>query len=447
MKNPTHRRGRIRAYLYTGFLIFALLVSSASNYYKYSYLQRVQSANTRRSLAQLGAYLSSINTDLTKGLYVTTGTMLETMSNELTRDAAGAKSALASLPLSDSHLDNTYKFLSQVGAFVTSLDRKLNTGGSISDEERQNMLTLIKISKSLSDAVSDITVQLESGEMNMQTASLSVKNSDLHASGLSPAFSDAEQSVKDYPTLIYDGPFSDSILERESQMLKNSAEISQDEALGKAAEFTGLDKNNLKFSGESQGRIPCYLFSNDSFTAAVSKNGGYVVYILGSSYAGEEKISIEQATENARAFLDSRGYLYMEDNYYSVNDGIATINFASVQNGITCYADLIKVSISLETGNVLSFDASGFIMNHIQRDFPEPKITESEARSKLSPLLKEIACKRAIIPTEYATEQDCYEFRCVNDSGQEFLVYIDTATGMEDNILILLHADGGILTK
>ena len=43
--------------------------------------------------------------------------------------------------------------------------------------------------------------------------------------------------------------------------------------------------------------------------------------------------------------------------------------------------------------------------------------------------------------------KDCYEFRCVNDSGQEFLVYIDTATGMEDNILILLHADGGILTK
>ncbi len=447
MKKASEKLNRIRAYLYVGFLIFVLLISAVTNRYGYTHLRRAQAAAAQRSLAQLGAYLSSINTDLTKGLYVTTPAMLETMSNELTRDAAGAKSALASLPLSDSHLDNTYKFLSQVGAFVTSLDRKLAVGGTISDGERENMIALIKISQSLSDSVSKTSEQLESGEMSLDTASVSVISSNSNTAVLSASFNDAEQSIKDYPTLIYDGPFSDSILERDSELLKQAAPVSQDEALDKAVEFTGLDKNYLKYSGDAQGRIPSYLFVNDSFTVAVSKNGGYIVYILGSSFAGEEKIGIEEAIENARAFLESRGYLYMEDNYYSVNDGIATINFASVENGVTCYADLIKVSISLETGNVISLDASGFIMNHIQRNFDEPAVSEHEARQKLSPLLKEISCKRAMIPTDFATEQDTYEFRCVNNSGQEFLVYIDTQTGMEDNILILLHADGGILTK
>lgn len=447
MKKASQKRNRIRAYLYVGFLIAALLVSSVSNYYRYARLTRVQTANSQRSLAQLEAYLSSINTDLTKGLYVNTQSMLETMSNELTRDAAGAKSALSSLPLSDSHLDNTYKFLSQVGSFVTSLDRKLASGGEITQDERNTMLTLIGISKSLSDDISNIINLLESGEITMQNASVSIQNSDLHAADISSAFSDAEQAINDYPTLVYDGPFSDNISEKESELLKNSAEISQEQALESAAEFTGIDKNYLKPAGEQQGKIPCWLFSNESFCIAVSKQGGYAVYILGSSYAGEEKISVEQAIENARVFLENRGYLYMEDNYYSTNDGICTVNFAAMENGITCYPDLIKVSISLETGNVVSFDASGFIMNHIERSFTEPSVTEHEARQKLSPMLKEISCKRAIIPTDYSTEQDTYEFRCQNENGQEFLVYIDTQTGMEDNILILLHSDGGVLTR
>ena len=53
----------------------------------------------------------------------------------------------------------------------------------------------------------------------------------------------------------------------------------------------------------------------------------------------------------------------------------------------------------------------------------------------------------AIIPTEWKTEQYCYEFHCKTTNGQELLVYIDSVTGQEDNILILLYSDNGVLTK
>ena len=52
-----------------------------------------------------------------------------------------------------------------------------------------------------------------------------------------------------------------------------------------------------------------------------------------------------------------------------------------------------------------------------------------------------------IIPTEWKTEQLCYEIHCRDKNKREFLIYIDGKTGMEDNILILLYSDGGILTK
>ena len=86
-------------------------------------------------------------------------------------------------------------------------------------------------------------------------------------------------------------------------------------------------------------------------------------------------------------------------------------------------------------------------MNHTARQFDEPKISEDEARKSVSPLLQVMSSKRAVIPTSYETEQDTYEFHCKSESGQEFLVYIDTETGFEDDILILLYSDNGILTK
>ena len=41
----------------------------------------------------------------------------------------------------------------------------------------------------------------------------------------------------------------------------------------------------------------------------------------------------------------------------------------------------------------------------------------------------------------------CYEFRCKGQKEEEILVYIDAKTGNEANILQLLYADGGMLTR
>ena len=43
-----------------------------------------------------------------------------------------------------------------------------------------------------------------------------------------------------------------------------------------------------------------------------------------------------------------------------------------VQDGVTCYPDLIKVGISLESGALTGFEAAGYLMNHRERELPEP---------------------------------------------------------------------------
>lgn len=447
MENQVSRRGKIRVRLYASVLILVLFSAFVINAQKASELSRQLNADAERSLSTLEACMSSINTNLTKGLYANTTPMLSSMAISLTRDAASAKNSLSALPLSDTQLDNMLKFLSQVGAFVSTLDRKLSLGESITSEERNQLKQLIDVSQKLLSELDTITQGVEDGSVSFKQAGSTLQKSADQSVQIDSAFGDAEQTLTDYPTLIYDGPFSDHILNQTPKTLEGKTDISKEKALEIASDFIGVDKSTLRFDSETNGVIETYNFFVDSINISVCKKGGAVLYLLGSSNAGESVISPEQAVENAKNFLRAKGYENMKESYYSTQDGICTVNFAYENEGVICYPDLIKISVSLETGNIISFDARGYIMNHTDRPPVQSKISADEAKMSVSDYLTVMSSRLAVIPTDYKTEKTAYEFHCKTPDEQEVLVYIDVLTAKEDDILLLLYSDGGILTK
>lgn len=447
LENQVSRRGKIRVRLYASVLILVLFSAFVINAQKASELSRQLNADAERSLSTLEACMSSINTNLTKGLYANTTPMLSSMAISLTRDAASAKNSLSSLPLSDTQLDNMLKFLSQVGAFVSTLDRKLSLGESITSEERNQLKQLIDVSQKLLSELDTITQGVEDGSVSFKQAGSTLQKSADQSVQIDSAFGDAEQTLTDYPTLIYDGPFSDHILNQTPKTLEGKSDISKEKALEIASDFIGADKSTLRFDSETNGVIETYNFFVDSINISVCKKGGAVLYLLGSSSAGESVITPEQAVENAKNFLRAKGYENMKESYYSTQDGICTVNFAYENEGVICYPDLIKLSVSLETGNIISFDARGYIMNHTDRPPVQSKISEDEAKMSVSDYLTVMSSRLAVIPTDYKTEKTAYEFHCKTPDEQEVLVYIDVLTAKEDDILLLLYSDGGILTK
>lgn len=447
LENQVSRRGKIRVRLYASVLILVLFSAFVINAQKASELSRQLNADAERSLSTLEACMSSINTNLTKGLYANTTPMLSSMAISLTRDAASAKNSLSALPLSDTQLDNMLKFLSQVGAFVSTLDRKLSLGEPITSEERNQLKQLIDVSQKLLSELDTITQGVENGSVSFKQAGSTLQKSADQSVQIDSAFGDAEQTLTDYPTLIYDGPFSDHILNQSPKALEGKSDISKEKALEIASDFIGIDKSTLRFDSETNGVIETYNFFVDSINISVCKKGGAVLYLLGSSSAGESVISPEQAVENAKSFLSAKGYENMKESYYSTQDGICTVNFAYENEGVICYPDLIKLSVSLETGNIISFDARGYIMNHTDRPPVQSKISADEAKMSVSDYLTVMSSRLAVIPTDYKTEKTAYEFHCKTPDEQEVLVYIDVLTAKEDDILLLLYSDGGILTK
>ena len=138
----------------------------------------------------------------------------------------------------------------------------------------------------------------------------------------------------------------------------------------------------------------------------------------------------------------------MESSYYAVSGNVCTINFAYSKDGVTCYSDLIKVGVSMSDGTIVSLEAKGFLTNHEDRDIPDFKVSEKEAEKAVSQYLTIKNTKKCIIPKDNGKEVACWEITVQSsETGEDALIYVNAATGVEEDIMLLLYSDNGTLTK
>ncbi len=419
--------------------VTALAVFAGIQYGQARTAQRNLEYSYMRAVEDVSLNLDNIKNNLEKGMYTNSITMLSDLSAKLVSDAATAKSALSQLPIEELDLEKAYRFLSQVGNYSKSLAEKCAGGGQLTEEEKANISALYDYAVNLSGSMWQVEERIRDGNITFGRVA-----PDSEEVSVTDGFRDMENLDNSYPTLIYDGPFSDHIMEKNPVMLEGEKEISEEEALRRAVKLTGAD--NLKRTGDESGKMPSYVFENDSFTIAVTKNGGFYSYMLAGRQVSEQKITAGRATEIAEEFLEKMGIMNADDTYYEIQGGVCIINFAAEQNDITMYTDLIKVGVALDNGDILSFDMRGYLTNHRVRDLPLPAISEQKAISLVSKNLRVVDSDLCVIPSSGQNEVLCYEIECVGESGQNVLVYINAVTGQEEQIFLLRISKNGTLT-
>lgn len=395
-----------------------------------------------RAVEDLSLSLDNIKTTLNKGMYSNSPTMMTQLSGKLWNEAANAKAALAQLPVEELNLEQTYKFLSQVGNYSQSLAEKFSGGEELTGDEKENLKTLYSYAEDLSSKMWQVEKRIEDGELSF--SDVNSASNGAQSVSVTEGFTDFEEGFSNYPTLIYDGPFSDHILEKEPLMVKDQKEVTQEQAAEKAYQASG--ETNLFISNEEGGKMPSYVFENDSTVVSVTKQGGLFSYMLKYRNVGGTSFSASQATAAAKKYMETLGYKNMTETYYEINGGMCICNFAGTQNGVVLYTDLIKIGVALDNGEILSFDARGYITNHTARDLGKPSITEEEAAEKLSNTLNIMETNLCVIPSDGMNERYCYEFYCTDQDGKQLLVYINADSGEEEQILLLQISGNGRLT-
>lgn len=404
-------------------------------------------ASYQQSLTELSECLDSIETNLTKSAYASTPTMMTNLSEDLYSECNSAKKALSHLPVEQMNLGGEYKFLSQAGDYAKYLSAKIEDGEEISNEEYENLKMFLEYAREYSEHINNMVTKCALGGRITENEVKS-KNNDSKLSNISINFDEAEETFSDYPTLLYDGPFADAVLNRDPVMIKDAETITKEEAKEIAAKAVDANIDEVEFQCEEFGSIPCYDFIFEDYTIAVTKNGGYIAYIISSNRIKNRTITEENAINIASSYLNELGYENMEKTYYSISNNVCVINFAYSENGVIRYTDLIKVGVSMEDGQIFSIEAKGYLTNHRNREEFKGGISEDNAKSKLSSNIEIISSRMCLIPKKNGKEAYCYQFHCKSrGSDQELLIYINAITGEEEDILLLLYSDNGTLTK
>ncbi|AGL03871.1 germination protein YpeB [Desulfoscipio gibsoniae] len=423
-------------------------------------LQTAVNNNYQRAFYNLADHVQTMEVLLGKSLVLAGPEKNVQFFDEIWQQSNQALDSLTQLPVGDAILGRTAKFITQLGDYSNTLARQVAEGKPLTREQWDTVNRLYEQSSSLNKELNKIHNSIADGTLNLYELAISSSNR-LAREGQKLAsgnFQTMDRQMQAYPTLIYDGPFSDHMEQGRARGVTGK-NVTQAKARSIAMQYFDNpgDENVLaQVTGEVKGNIRAYRVEiarrqggavvGEPTVADVSVQGGHLIWMVTPRNVAEAVWSIDRARSRAEDYLRDHGYENTQISYHQRNDNTVTFNYALKQDDIIIYPDLVKVTVALDNGQVVAMDARGYLMSHHKRNLDKPKLTEREARVMVSERLKIDGTGRlAVIPVGVEKEILTWEFRGTQ-GGETYLVYINALTGDEENVLRLVNTDDGELT-
>ena len=147
------------------------------------------------------------------------------MLNEISKNTNSASNNLSSLPVSINGIDDTIKFINQVSGYTQSLANKLEKGEQLSSEDIQTLSELKTAFTDLKNNINKLANDIYNGNIYKESSKL-----DGDYNNFTVKLQNMKAGDVDYPTMIYDGPFSDSTLNKQIKNLSKPV-VSKEVAL------------------------------------------------------------------------------------------------------------------------------------------------------------------------------------------------------------------------
>ncbi len=413
---------------------------------------RRQLTNTYyHAFSELTTAVGELDAALQKSVYATPGPLWRGLCQQIGAKAAAAQAALGELPYAGRDLERTAAFLAKTGDYAAALCRDGDGDGGAAER----LAALAAISRELNASLIALQADLEAGAMDLpqvERAEATLARGGL--SGPAPeggtAFQDVEADFPEMPGLVYDGPFSQHLVDAQPKALAGLGQVTREEARQAAADFLHLSPAALTPAGSGEGVLPTWSFTLDQDGAEgyiqVTRQGGQVLAYFLDRGTGQPVLTADRAVELARNYLANWGFARMEPSYHIQREGTLVLHFAPVVGEAYCYPDLVKLTLALDNGQLLGFEAHGYLSRHQDRSFPAPAVDEAQARQAVPQNLSILAVQKALIPTAGGTgEVLTWEFKCQAADNRHVLIYVNAQTGLQQNILLLLEDETGTL--
>lgn len=421
----------------------------------------------QQSVANLAEGLANIDYAFQKSLAVNSPQQTVSLAAEIWREAGMAKTSLETLPIYELGLENLMKFFNQSGEYALYLAKKSIGGDTLTDEEKENLTVLSEQAKMLSYAMTELQYQIQTE--NLSYAELSeflsyrdeVPEETVTAMSDTGASSDSSETPQAYeyknplmklnsemqlPELNYDGAYSNHKANTVYNFLKDKNEISEEEARRRAAYILGCEPKDLKAeNGSESDSLKLFRFTGRNLDIYITVAEGYPYCFSLTRSVGDISVTDDDAEAKAAECLKKLKFSGMELTETRMSGNVLTASFCYTENGVPCLPDKISVGVALDNGDIISFDASEYLKNHVTGRTTTPSITEAQAAAEINGALTLSGGTLVIVESDSYSEPEklCYKFVAKTEAGNSVVVYINAVNGMEERVDLLYESDNG----
>lgn len=398
-----------------------------------------------KSFYELVDNVNNLEINLSKLNSTNSNTYQAKLVDKIVEQSNQAQDNLASLPINEQSISKTISFINSANGYCTSLATQLAKGQALTDDQRFSIEELYESAQNVKQEVNRFATLLTKDYNIVDNVKI---NSQMDKTNFSNQFSSLEEPSVEYPQLIYDGPFSDSVLNKEIKGLNKTefTKVQAQEVVNKEI----FEYESIAYDGMTNGKFVTYNFvltfkDGSKGFVQVTKNGGFILSYNRTHTVEHFHKSQEECVQIAEKFAENLGLLNMKSVWYADAEGYLYVNLAyTIDDKIIVYPDLIKIKVAMDEGLVVGLEGMTYAYNHIDRSAPTPVITTSEAEKQVTPELDIQKTTLCIIPNDYVGETLAYEMQATKN-GMQFYVYVDAQTGELIRIMRVVETDDGNL--
>ncbi|MCM3713617.1 germination protein YpeB [Alkalihalobacillus oceani] len=399
--------------------------------------------NYQRAFHELAFHLDQIEDQLGSTLAMNTRRQLTPALAEVWRVTSLAQEEIGQLPLNSIDLGQTEEFLYKLGRFSYQTSIRDLEKEPLTDKEYDTLTHLYQHSKDIRSELRksqaemlanrhqwlDLEKELEASQEpgdNTIVNNLEVMNKSVQG------FSETEWGA---------GLAAIDDLNGELKKALTGKEISKQEAEKIARQYLEMSPDvPVHVSDTGDGlEYPAYTIVIDdpehetNYYMDMSVKGGEPIWFLQDRQIEEQRLSLNEAVEKGKAFLKRTGKEGMQLIDSKQYDSIGMLEFAYVEGNVRVYPDTVTLEVALDDGDILGYEAKDYLLNHKERNIPEPAITKAEAEERLNPRLEVMESHVALIENELKDEVLCYEFFGVIDQDT-YRIFINAEDGQEEKV-------------
>ncbi|MBR6765418.1 MAG: germination protein YpeB [Clostridia bacterium] len=381
----------------------------------------------KASLRQATNDMRTVENDISKLMVTVNEYSRVQLLSKIKEKSASCARELSRLPIVATGVQNTLKFSNQISAYCDSTLIKYSDGEGLPENFDDQLIQFFSTCKMVNSELDLV----EADVMNDHLLLLQVGDESI-SDGI---FGSIDNDTVEYPSVIFDGPFSDG--QARTTPKTEREEITLDQAKSKV-QALGF---NMEYKYEMNGVVPSYVFENENSTLEITKKGGLLLMLMSDRQVLEARLTDDEALGIACEFVERLNLGEFKSVWQEYYGNTIVFNLVPIKNNVVIYPDMLKVKVALDNGQVLSFEGKSYIMNSRERQTEQAEITKKEAEQKLKQGFLIEKSRLALISVNEREHLAWEFFGSYND--MKYVVYISAVDGKEKTCFRILNTETG----